>query len=100
VSGRITPDDVRYVAALARLALTDEEVDRTTGQLDAMLGHFADIDALDLDGVAPTTHAMPITNVFRPDVVGPTLDRAEVLAQAPKSDGTRFAVPSILGEPA
>jgi aspartyl-tRNA(Asn)/glutamyl-tRNA(Gln) amidotransferase subunit C len=100
VSGRITPDDVRYVAKLARLAIADDELERTTSQLDAMLDHFADIDALDLAAVPPTTHALPIKNVFRADVVGPTLDRAEVLAQAPKSDGKRFGVPSILGESA
>jgi aspartyl-tRNA(Asn)/glutamyl-tRNA(Gln) amidotransferase subunit C len=97
VSGRITPDDVRYVAKLARLAIADDELERTTSQLDAMLDHFADID---LAAVPPTTHALPIKNVFRADVVGPTLDRAEVLAQAPKSDGKRFGVPSILGESA
>jgi aspartyl-tRNA(Asn)/glutamyl-tRNA(Gln) amidotransferase subunit C len=98
VSDRITAADVTHVAKLARLELSAEELDRYTHQLASMLEHFADIDALDLDGVEPMTHAYPLVNVLRADVVGPTLPRDEVLAQAPDAESGRFKVPAILGE--
>ncbi len=63
-----------------------------------MLDHAADVASLDLDGVAPTAHAMAVTNVLRPDEVRPVLDRDEVLAQAPSVEDHRFRVPRILGE--
>ncbi|MCU1343806.1 MAG: gatC [Acidimicrobiia bacterium] len=63
-----------------------------------MLEHFADIDALELGDVLPLTHAYPLVNVLREDVVGPTLSRDEVLAQAPDAESGRFKVPAILGE--
>ncbi len=97
---RITPDDVRKVARLARLDLTEDELATFTAQFAAILDHFADIDALDLAGVEPMTQPYPLVNVLRPDVVGETLDRDEVLAEAPAVEDGRFKVPSILGEPA
>ena len=63
-----------------------------------MLAHAADIEALDVAGVAPTAHPYPLVNVWRDDAVGPTLDRDEVLAQAPAVVDGRFSVPAILGE--
>ncbi len=63
-----------------------------------MLEHFRDIDALDLADVAPMTQPLPLQNVLRDDVVGPTLDRDEVLAAAPSAEAGRFRVPPILGE--
>jgi aspartyl-tRNA(Asn)/glutamyl-tRNA(Gln) amidotransferase subunit C len=95
---RITRDDVAHVAALARLELTEEELDLFTGQLAQVLEHAADVASLDLAGVTPTAHAMAVTNVLRPDEVRPCLDRAEVLAQAPSVEDDRFRVPRILGE--
>ena len=95
---RITPDDVAHVARLARLHLTDEELVTFTGQLDAVLGHAADVEALDLDDVPPTSHPYPLTNVLRDDVVTASLDRAEVLAQAPVVEDHQFKVPPVLGE--
>lgn len=95
---RITPDDVAHVARLARLHLTDDELVTFTGQLDAVLGHAADVEALDLDDVPPTSHPYPLTNVLRDDVVTPSLDRAEVLAQAPDVEDHQFKVPPALGE--
>lgn len=95
---RISRDDVAHVARLARLELTDEELDTFTGQLDAVLDHAADVEALDVDGVAPTAHPFPLTNVLRPDEPGPTLDRAEVLAEAPAVEDDRFRVPPARGE--
>ncbi len=95
---RITPDDVAHVARLARLHLTEDELVTFTGQLDAVLGHAADVEALDLDDVPPTSHPYPLTNVLRDDVVTPSLDRAEVLAQAPDVEDHQFKVPPALGE--
>jgi aspartyl-tRNA(Asn)/glutamyl-tRNA(Gln) amidotransferase subunit C len=94
----ITRDDVAHVARLARLHITDEELDRFTAQLAAVLEHARDVEALDIGDVPPTAHPLPLTNVLRPDVVRPSLDRAEVLAAAPAVEDDRFAVPPILGE--
>jgi len=98
MAGRISRADVVHVARLARLELTDEELDRYVDQLGAVLDHAADVAALDTSGVPPTAHPLPIENVLREDVVGPSLDRGEVLREAPDSDGFRFRVPRILGE--
>jgi aspartyl-tRNA(Asn)/glutamyl-tRNA(Gln) amidotransferase subunit C len=95
---RLTRDEVAHVAKLARLELTEDELDLFTGQLAQVLDHAADVASLDLDGVAPTAHAMAVTNVLRPDEVRPVLDRNEVLAQAPSVEDHRFKVPRILGE--
>lgn len=94
----ITRDDVAHVAQLARLRLTDDELDRFTGQLGAVLAHAEDVEALDLADVAPMTHPEELVNVVRPDEVAPTLDRDEVLAQAPSVEDGQFRVPQILGE--
>lgn len=85
------------VAKLARLSLTDDELARATDELGAMLDHFADIDALDLDGVEPMMQPTPLANVMRDDVVGVMLDRDEVLAAAPVAEDGRFRVPPIIG---
>jgi aspartyl-tRNA(Asn)/glutamyl-tRNA(Gln) amidotransferase subunit C len=95
---RLTRADVLHVAELARLELTDQELDLFTGQLADVLDHAADIAALDLVDVAPTSHAMAVTNVLRSDEVAPVLDRDEVLAAAPEVEDFRFRVPRILGE--
>lgn len=95
---RLTRDDVAHVAALARLELTEEELELFTWQLAEVLDHAADIGALDLAGVPPTAHAMAVTNVLRPDELRPGTDREEALAQAPEVEDHRFKVPPILGE--
>jgi aspartyl-tRNA(Asn)/glutamyl-tRNA(Gln) amidotransferase subunit C len=94
---RITAADVVKVARLARLELSQDEIDTTTAQLAQMLDHFADIDALDLDDVAPMTQPYRLSNVFREDVVVECLDRDEVLAEAPDGVDGRFRVPPIVG---
>jgi len=99
VTPRITRADVEHVARLARLALSDDEIERLTTELAVTLEHVNDIAALDLDGVEPTAHPLPLSNVVRPDDVTPTLDRAEVLAQAPATQDGRFRVPRILDAP-
>jgi aspartyl-tRNA(Asn)/glutamyl-tRNA(Gln) amidotransferase subunit C len=90
--------DVAHVARLARLRLTDEELDRFTGQLASVLEHARDVAALDLSGLAPTAHPLPLADVYRPDEVRPSLDRDEVLAAAPEVEDHRFKVPRIVGE--
>jgi len=95
---RITPDEVAHVARLARLALTGEELARFTADLAAVLDHAAELAALDLDGVAPTSHPLTLRNVTRPDEPRPGLARDDVLAGAPDHEAGRFRVPRILGE--
>jgi len=95
---RITRADVEHVAELARLALTDDEIERFTEELGAILEHAAQVSSLDTAGVPPTAHPLPLVNVLRPDEVRPGLDRDEVLAQAPAAEDGRFRVPRILGD--
>lgn len=95
---RITADDVANVAALARLTLTDDEVQTFTGQLQSILDHARDVEALDLDDVEPTSHPYPLTNVLRRDVVVEGVDRDEVLGQAPSAEAGMFRVPPVLGD--
>jgi aspartyl-tRNA(Asn)/glutamyl-tRNA(Gln) amidotransferase subunit C len=95
---RISRADVAHVARLARLDLTDDELERITDQLGAVLEYASQVAALDTAGVAPTMHPLPLHNVLRADVVVASLDREEVLAQAPAVEADRFKVPPILGE--
>lgn len=96
-TARISIEAASKVARLARLDLTPDEITRLTSQLDGMLEHFADIDALDLADVEPMTQPYPLVNVMRDDVVVPSLDRDEVLAAAPAAEDGRFRVPPIIG---
>ena len=98
MADQISEDVVRHVADLARLSVTDEEVHMFAEQLNVIAGHFADMDELDLDDVEPTTHALPVINVFREDVVRPSLSREAALDQAPVARDGQFMVPKILGE--
>jgi aspartyl-tRNA(Asn)/glutamyl-tRNA(Gln) amidotransferase subunit C len=96
---RLTRADVEHVAQLARLALTDDEFEHFTGQLEVILDHAAQIAALDTHDVPPTAHPLPLVNVLRADVVRPSLPRDEVLAMAPAAEDGRFRVPRILDAP-
>jgi aspartyl-tRNA(Asn)/glutamyl-tRNA(Gln) amidotransferase subunit C len=96
--GRISPADVAHVARLARLDVTDEELDIFTEQLAAVLDHAADVEALNTADVPPTAHPLPLRNVLRADIPVASLDRDEVLSQAPDVEDGRFRVPRILGE--
>ena len=86
------------MSRLARLDITSDEVTRMTAQLAGMLEHFADIDALDLSAVEPMTQPYPLTNVFREDVVMPSLTVEQALSGAPDRAGDKFRVPAILDE--
>jgi aspartyl-tRNA(Asn)/glutamyl-tRNA(Gln) amidotransferase subunit C len=92
----LTRADVEHVARLARLDLSDAEVEQFTEQLDVILQHAAQVAALDTEGVAPTAHPLPLVNVFRADTARAGLDRDEVLAMAPSAEDGRFRVPRIL----
>ena len=94
----ISRDEVLNVARLARLSLTEDELERYTGQLAAILAHADDVEALDVSDVPPTAHPIPLVNVLRPDIVRPSVDRDEVLAAAPAVEDGQFRVPTILGE--
>jgi aspartyl-tRNA(Asn)/glutamyl-tRNA(Gln) amidotransferase subunit C len=98
--GQLTRDEVAHLARLARLAVTGEELDLFAGQLTAVLDAVAQVSKAPVEDVAPTTHAVPMTNVFRPDVVRPSLPRDVVLAGAPAAEDGRIRVPRILGEEA
>lgn len=98
MSSALSRDDVAHVARLARIVLDDTEVEHYTEHLGKILDHASQLESLDLDDVPPMSHPYPLSNVLRDDVVGPTLDRDEVLGQAPESDDGQFSVPSILGE--
>jgi len=94
----ISRDDVLHVAKLARLDLTDAELELFTPQLAAVIEHAADVEALDVADVPPTAHPYPLRNVLRPDELRPGVDREEVLAMAPDVEDGRFRVPPILGD--
>ena len=91
----ISEEEVRHVANLARLGLTDEEVKNTSGQLGAILESVEQIGELDLSDVQPTANALNLTNVFRPDEPGKCLTPEEALSPAPDSVDHLFAVPRI-----
>jgi aspartyl-tRNA(Asn)/glutamyl-tRNA(Gln) amidotransferase subunit C len=95
----ITRDQVAHLARLSRLALDDAELDGLAAELDVILGAVATIsEVTDAADVPPTTHAVPIENVTRPDVVRASLPRDEVLAGAPLAEEGRFRVPRILDD--
>lgn len=99
MSSRLTRQDVAKVADLARLVLSDEEIDRYTEQLGAVLEHAEDVASLQIDDVPPTAHPLELVNVLREDfVAAERIDRADVLSQAPSVEDGRFKVPAILGE--
>ena len=98
MSDALSRDEVAKVARLARLILSEAELDLFTEQLGQVLEHARDMNTLDLADVVATAHPFALTNVVREDVVTPSLDRETVLAEAPDARDHRFAVPSILGE--
>jgi aspartyl-tRNA(Asn)/glutamyl-tRNA(Gln) amidotransferase subunit C len=94
----LSAEDVIHVAHLARLELRDDEVELFTTQLRTVLDHAADVAALDLAHLEPSSHPIAFDNVLRPDEPRPSLDREEVLAVAPAVEGNQFRVPRIGGE--
>jgi aspartyl-tRNA(Asn)/glutamyl-tRNA(Gln) amidotransferase subunit C len=96
----ISREEVAHLARLARLAVTDEELDVFAGQLDVILGAVARVGEVAADDIPPTSHVVPLTNVLRDDEPQPSIDREAVLAVAPAAEEGRFRVPRILDEEA
>jgi aspartyl-tRNA(Asn)/glutamyl-tRNA(Gln) amidotransferase subunit C len=94
----ISRDEVAHLANLARIDLTDAELDHLAPQLSVILESVASISDVADDDIPPTSHALPLTNVFRADVVTPCLTADEALSGAPAQEGGRFSVPRILGD--
>ena len=95
---RISADDVRKVAKLARLNLPDAKIATYTGQLESILGYVSQLEQVDTTGVPETTRAVEVTNVTRQDGVNTTPVREEILNQAPQREGDFFRVPKILAD--
>lgn len=98
MSGPLRREDVAHVAKLARLILSDDELDRFTVQLSQVLEHANDMNALNLADLVATAHPYGLVNVVRDDVIRPSLDHDIVIDMAPDAQDGRFAVPRILGE--
>ena len=94
----ISRDEVEKVSLLARLLLSDEELDRMTSQLGEILGYVDLLSELDTERVEPMAHALDVANVFRDDAVRPSLARESALANAPHRDRECYLVPAVLGE--
>ncbi|MCP9852892.1 Asp-tRNA(Asn)/Glu-tRNA(Gln) amidotransferase subunit GatC [Synechococcus sp. HJ21-Hayes] len=95
---KITADDVRKVANLARLDLPEEKIATYTGQLERILDYVAQLESVDTEGVPPTTRAVEVVNVTRDDVVSATDVREQLLNEAPQREGDFFRVPKILAD--
>jgi len=96
MDAKITVQEVRHVALLARLELSEAEEQRMTGQINSILEYMDKLNELDTKDVPPTTHAIQLQNVFRPDLVQRSLERTESLANAPGTDGVNFVVPKVI----
>jgi aspartyl/glutamyl-tRNA(Asn/Gln) amidotransferase C subunit len=94
----ITLDEVRHVARLARLELDEAELMAFQGELNALLGHFEDIQSVDVAGLDPKPHAVSMRNVWAQDIPGPALQRDDALRNAPSSKAGLFIVPTIIEE--
>jgi len=92
----ISKKDVEHVANLARLALTDEEMNIYTEQLNSILAFFDKLNELDTTDIKPTSHALNITNVFREDKAGKSIPREEALKNAPEQKDGQFKVPTVM----
>ena len=94
---QISIEDVRKVATLARLSLDDARLEKLAGQLGSILEYVDQIGQVDVTGIEPMAHALPVHNVFRADVIEPSLPLEKVLMNAPETDGPFFKVPKVLG---
>ena len=94
----ISRAEVEKVSLLARLSLSDEELDRMTSQMGGILGYVDLLSELDTEQVEPMAHALEVANVFREDAARPSLDREAALANAPHRDDECYLVPAVLGE--
>ena len=95
---KVTKEDIQNVAGLSRLAIPDTETDVYIAQLGGFLEYVENLKEIDTEGVAPTTYTLPMQNVFREDVVKPSLDREAALSNAPMKEDGYFKVPRVLEE--
>ncbi len=95
----IDREQVHKVANLARLEMTVDEEDKIAAQMNSILGYFEQLSELDTTDVAPTTRAIDVSNVTRPDILQPCLEREAMLKEAPDQDGDFFKVPKIMNTP-
>ena len=98
MSEKLTEEQVRQVAQLARLKVSDDEVHSFTRHLGAILDYVAQLDELDTSDVEPLAHCLPVQNAFRADEIKDTLSNDAALQNAPQRDGEFFAVPKVLGD--
>jgi aspartyl-tRNA(Asn)/glutamyl-tRNA(Gln) amidotransferase subunit C len=94
----MTPEAIRHLASLSRIALSEDEITRLSGELGAIVSAVEAVQKVAGDDVPQTSHPIPLGNVFREDVVGDTLSTEQALAGAPDHDGSRFRVSAILGD--
>lgn len=94
----ITPEVVRHLGGLARIGLTDDEIERLTGELGQIVEAVAKVSEVATPDVPATSHPIPLVNVYRDDVPGETLTPQQALAGAPEAESDRFRVSAILGE--
>lgn len=92
----LTSEEVLHIARLARIAVTNADVQRFTAQLSGILDHFAALTAVDTEGIEPTAHPLPLSNVMRADLVAPSLTQAEALANAPRTEDGYVRVRAVL----
>ena len=93
---KITPEEISHVANLARLHMTQPEVEEMAKQLDEILSYVTKLNELDTQGVRPTTHAISIVNAFREDEVKPSLEHDKALANGPEQNGESYVVPRVI----
>ena len=94
---QISPDEIKKAANLARLEMSEAEIENMAGHLDNILAYINKLNELDTAGIAPTTHAIAIHNAFRADVVHESLSREEALSNGPRQNGEAFVVPKVVG---
>ena len=93
---KITKEQVEHVANLARLNLTQEETEHLTKDMESIIAFADKINSLDINDIEPTAHIIPINNVFRDDIIKPSMDREELLSNAPNKENGCFSVPKIV----
>lgn len=96
MSEKITREEVLHVARLARLTFSEAEVDRFTEQLSAILTYMEKLEELDTAGVEPTSHVLPLANVFKPDEVHPSWERENIMSGGPSTEHGHYKVPKIV----
>jgi len=93
---KLSKEEIEHVALLARLQLSEEEKERLTGHLNQIMVHFEKLQELDTSEVEPTSHSIPVENVLREDVAGPSLPVEDVIANAPEARDDQFVVPQVV----